>query len=74
MRSAGFRRFVAVFVGCLLLLAVTLAALTGDDGMIGTAAAVGLLYAVYLVQYVRKEKERGGKKQEKIESPLLRRK
>ncbi|MBQ1411067.1 MAG: hypothetical protein IIY94_07330 [Oscillospiraceae bacterium] len=56
------------------MLAVTLAALTGDDGMIGTAAAVGLLYAVYLVQYVRKEKERGGKKQEKIESPLLRRK
>lgn len=77
MRSSGYQRFVAVFVGVLLALAVVMAAVTGDEGMIGTAAAVGGFYAVYMVLYLRKEKARR-EQQEKTgnkppDSPLLRR-
>lgn len=74
MSGRGFRRFVAVFVGILLALAVGLAVVTSDESMIGTAAGVGLLYAIYLVQFIRKEKERGEMEKQRIESPLLRRK
>ncbi len=73
MRSAGFQRFVAGFAGLMLVLGVIVAALTGDESMIGTVAFAGALYAVYMVQFVRKEKERGTKKKEKTDSPLLRR-
>lgn len=73
MRSAGFQRFVAGFAGTMLVLGVIVAALTGDESMIGTVAFAGALYAVYMVQFVRKEKERGEKKKEKADSPLLRR-
>ena len=73
MRSAGFQRCVAGFAGTMLVLGVIVAALTGDESMIGTVAFAGALYAVYMVQFVRKEKERGEKKKEKADSPLLRR-
>lgn len=74
MRSAGFQRFVAGFAGLMLALGVVVAAVTGDESMIGTVAFAGALYVVYMVQFVRKEKERGEKKKEKPDSPLLRRK
>ena len=73
MRSAGFQRFVAGFVGCLLLAAVVMCILTGDESMIGTTFAVGGFYAVYLVLFLRKEKERRSNQTKKPESPLLRR-
>lgn len=77
MNSPGFQRFVAVFVGAVLLLAVVAAIVTGSEDMIGTAAAVGAFYAIYLFLFLRKEKERR-EKQKKTgkktpESPLLRR-
>jgi len=73
MRSVGFQRFTAAFVGCLLVAAAVLSAVTGDEGMIGTTLAVGGFYAVYLVFFFRKEKERSAKETKKPDSPLLRR-
>ena len=71
--SKGFRRFVAVFVGVLLAAAIVMSVVTGDEGMIASVIAVGLFYAVYLVQFFRKEKEQTGNQKEKNKSPLLRR-
>jgi membrane associated rhomboid family serine protease len=73
MRSPGYQRFVAVFVGVLLVLAAVMAAVTGDESMIGTTVAVGGFYAVYMVLFLRKEKERRKQKSKKADSPLLRR-
>ena len=73
MKSQGFRRFVAVFVGILLVLAAVFAVVTGDETFIGTALVVAALYAVYMVQFVRKEKELREKNPKAKESPLMRR-
>ena len=73
MRSPGYQRFVAVFVGVLLVLAAVMAAVTGDESMIGTTVAVGGFYAVYMILFLRKEKERRKQKSKKADSPLLRR-
>lgn len=73
MKSRGFRRFVAVFVGILLAVAAALAVITGDESFIGTALVVAALYAVYMVQFVRTEREYREKNPQQKESPLLRR-
>ena len=74
MRKQGlFRRFVAIFVGLLLAAAIVLAAVTGDEGIVGTALLVGAMYAVYLVVFLRKEKEQQAAQAKKPDSPLLRR-
>ena len=73
MRSPGYQRFVAFFVGVLLVLAAVMAAVTGDESMIGTTVAVGGFYAVYMILFLRKEKERRKQKSKKADSPLLRR-
>lgn len=73
MRNAGFQRFVAIFVGVMLAFGVTAAIITHDDGMIGTAIAVGGLYLVYLVLFFKKEKERREERPKEKVSPLLRR-
>lgn len=70
MKSRGFRRFVAVFVGVLLVLAAVFAVVTGDETFIGTALVVAALYAVYMVQFVRREKE---EKPKEKQSPLMKR-
>ena len=73
MKSQGFRRFVAVFVGILLVLAAVLAIVTGDESFIGTALIVAALYVVYMVQFIRKEKEYREKTMTEKKSPLMRR-
>ena len=70
MKSRGFRRFVAVFVGVLLVLAAVFAVVTGDETFIGTALVVAALYAVYMVQFVRRERE---EKPKEKQSPLMKR-
>ena len=57
----------------MLAAAIIMSIMTKDDGMIGMIVAVALLYAIYLITFFRKEKEQAGKKEEKKESPLLRR-
>lgn len=73
MGSGKFQRFVAGFVGVLLVLGVSVAIQTGDESMIGTVALVGALYTVFLIQFVRKNRERGKQKKEQVDSPLFRR-
>lgn len=73
MGNARFQRFVAVFTGILLAVAAVLAVTTGDEGLIGTALLVGALYAVYMVQFTKKEKARRAKQPQESKSPLLRR-
>ncbi len=73
MGSKEFQRFVAGFVGVLVVLGAAVAIQTGDEGMIGTTFAVGGFYAVYLVLFLKKEKERRLKETKKPDSPLLRR-
>ena len=77
MRSPGFQRFVAIFVGILLVLDIAFAIYLGDEGLLGSTALLAGAYAIYMVFYLRKEKERRaqgqtGKKKDP-ESPLLRR-
>lgn len=77
MRSPGFQRFVAIFVGILLVLDAAFAIPTGNETMIASVIALAGVYGIYLVVFFRKEKERraksGGKDRKKPESPLLRR-
>ncbi len=73
MKSRGFRRFVAVFVGVLLVLAAVLSVTTGDEAFVGTTLIVAALYAVYMVRFLRLEKERREKDPKQKKSPLLRR-
>ena len=73
MGSSGFQRFVAIFVGALLLFAIFVAIVTGDEGMIGTIIAVAIMYVVYLTVLFRKEKERRSRQAKQADSPLLRR-
>ena len=56
MRSTGFRRFVAVFVGVVLALALGFGIAMNDESMIGFAAAIAGVYAVYLYFFIKKEK------------------
>ena len=77
MNSPGFQRFVAGFVGAVLALAVGVAISTGSEEMIGTALAIGAFYAVYMILFLRKEKERRENQRnlgtKPPDSPLLRR-
>ena len=57
MKSQGFRRFVAVFVGVVLVAAAAMAVVTEDEKFIVTALIVAALYAFYMVNFVRLEKE-----------------
>ncbi len=61
---------MAVFVGVLLALAAVFAVVTGDETFIGTALVVAALYAVYMVQFVRRERE---EKPKEKQSPLMKR-
>ena len=72
MKNQGFRRFVAVFVGILLAFAAVAAVVTKDEAMIGTGLVVAALYAVYMVQFVRKEKELREQSPKQKKSPLIR--
>lgn len=73
MRGAGFQRFVAVLVGCMVVLSAVMSVVTGDESLIGSTMAVGGFYAVYMVIFLRKEKERRATQSKKPASPLLRR-
>ena len=73
MRSRGYRRFVAIFVGVLLAFAVVAAILTQDQSMIVMCFVVGALYAIYMIQFVRWEKEYRDKTATEKKSPLMRR-
>ncbi len=73
MKSIGYRRFVAVFVGILLAIGVVCAVLTGDESLIGMCLAVGVFYAIYMIQFVRKEKELKESNPKARKSPLIKR-
>lgn len=73
MRSGRFQRFVAIFVGALLCFGTVVAVISQDEGMIGTALAVGGLYVVYLVLFFKREKQRREESPKEKQSPLLRR-
>ena len=73
MKSQGFRRFVAVFVGVVLVAAAVMAVVTEDEKFIVTALLVAALYAFYMIQFVRLEKEYKEKQPKQTKSPLMRR-
>ena len=73
MQSLVFQRFIAIFVGVLLVFAAIAGIITKDEGMIGMGLAVAALYALYLRVYFRRKKEMKGKNPNEKESPLLRR-
>ena len=73
MRSQGFRRFVAIFVGVLVVLGWIAMILTGDENLGASVLTLTVLNVVYLVIIVKKAKEQPAKDRKKPESPLLRR-
>ena len=73
MKSQGFRRFVAVFVGIVLAAAAVMAVVTEDEKFIVTALIVAALYAFYMVNFVRLEKEYKEKQPKQTKSPLMKR-
>lgn len=77
MRSPGFQRFVAIFVGILLVLDAVFAISMGDEGLLRSMALLAGVYTIYMFFFIRKEKERRAQnkigKQKAPESPLLRR-
>ena len=73
MKTRGFRRFVAVFVGIVLVAAAVMAVVTEDEKFIVTALLVAALYAFYMIQFVRLEKEYKEKQPKQTKSPLMRR-
>ena len=73
MKSQGFRRFVAVFVGVVLVAAAVMAVVTEDEKFIVTALLVAALYVFYMVQFVRLEKEYKDKQPKQVKSPLMKR-
>ena len=73
MKSQGFRRFVAVFVGVVLVAAAVMAVVTEDEKFIVTALLVAALYVFYMIQFVRLEKEYKDKAPKQKQSPLMRR-
>ena len=72
MRSPGFRRFVAGFVGIVLILAIVFGIVTDDEQMLLTAAAIAGFYVIYLYLFIKKEKEQKMKDPKSRQSPLLR--
>lgn len=73
MRSQGFRRFVAIFVGVLVVLGWIAMILTGDENLGASVLTLTVLYIVYLVIIVKKAKEQPAEDRKKPDSPLLRR-
>ena len=73
MKTRGFRRFVAVFVGIVLVAAAVRAVVTEDEKFIVTALLVAALYAFYMIQFVRLEKEYKEKQPKQAKSPLMKR-
>ena len=71
MRNPGFQKFVAIFVGIILVFAFTLSIIGSDEQMLGMSFALAGLYAVYLVIFFRREKERKAKESKSSKSPLL---
>ena len=72
MRSPGFQRFVAVFVGILVVLGLILSLTTQEESLLGTVLATAALYAVYLVIFFRREKQRKSSAPQSKKSPLIR--
>ena len=73
MTSVGYRRFVAIFVGILLVLGIVSAVVTGDEGLVGMCAALGAFYAFYMFLFIRKEKELRAENPKQKKSPLIKR-
>jgi Ca2+/Na+ antiporter len=73
MRSPGFRRFVAVFVGVMVAIGWIMVIVTGEESLFGSVLVLTALFAIYLAVLVKKRREEPEPKQQKVDSPLLRR-
>ena len=73
MKSTGYRRFVAVFAGIMLVIGVIAAIVTGDETLVGMCAAVAAFYAFYMYLFIRKEKEMREQNPKQKRSPLMKR-
>ena len=73
MRSPGFRRFVAVFVGLMVAIGWIMVIVTGEESLFGSVLVLTALFAIYLAVLVKKRREEPEPKQQKVDSPLLRR-
>lgn len=74
MKNYGFQRVVAVFVGILLVSAVILAVISGEESIVGSVLALAAVYAVYMVLFLKKWKEqkKSGNSKKQPKSPLIR--
>ena len=73
MRSPGFRRFVVIFVGVMVAIGWIMVIVTGEESLLGSVLVLTALFAIYLAVLVKKRREEPEPKQQKVDSPLLRR-
>ena len=73
MRSPGFRRFVVIFVGVMVAIGWIMVIVTGEESLLGSVLVLTALFVIYLAVLVKKRKEEPEPKQQKVDSPLLRR-
>ena len=69
MKKFGFQRVVAVFVGILLIPAVILVFVTGEESLVGSVLALAAVYVVYMILFLRKLKEQKSNTTEKTNTP-----
>ena len=72
MKHFGFQRAVAIFVGILLVPAIPLALLSGDESAFGSVLLLAAAYAIYMVLFLRKWKEYKKTEAQSPKSPLMR--
>ena len=72
MKNKTFRRFVAVFVGLIVVADLVISIVVGDEKMLGMTVLVGLFYALYLRLMIKKEKQEKAGQKNQAKSPLMR--
>ena len=72
MKSRTFRRFVAIFVGALLVFDLVLIIVTGEENLMLPTLLLSLVYAFYMIIFVRKEKQAKAGEKKQPQSPLMR--
>jgi uncharacterized membrane protein YfcA len=74
MNNRGFQLFVLIFGGIILVVGAFCAFMIDDSSTQSMMIGFAVLYIIYVVLFIRKEKQRRkAEKNDKTKSPLMRR-
>jgi uncharacterized membrane protein YfcA len=74
MNNRGFQLFVLIFGGIILVVGAFCAFMIDDSSTQSMMIGFAVLYIIYVVLFIRKEKQRRkAEKSDKTKSPLMRR-